>query len=90
MRVWAVLCTLMLLLALVLPKSHGRNPQHSMEIRNPLFPLPLSTDPDIDASWYKGRGIRPVGRFGRRDSRVNRGTGHALGRLCIPITSDDD
>uniref|UniRef100_A0A8C5RLM4 Uncharacterized protein n=1 Tax=Laticauda laticaudata TaxID=8630 RepID=A0A8C5RLM4_LATLA len=22
--------------------------------------------PDIDPSWYTGRGIRPVGRFGRR------------------------
>uniref|UniRef100_A0A8C4K6F9 Uncharacterized protein n=1 Tax=Dromaius novaehollandiae TaxID=8790 RepID=A0A8C4K6F9_DRONO len=30
-------------------------------------PLPSClADPDIDPSWYTGRGIRPVGRFGRR------------------------
>ncbi|KAG9339529.1 hypothetical protein JZ751_023671, partial [Albula glossodonta] len=81
MRVCAVLCTLMLLLSLALPKSHGRYPQRSMEIR---------TDPDIDASWYTGRGIRPVGRFGRRESGMNKGSGYGIRRLCIPITSDDD
>lgn len=32
----------------------------------------LSTDPNIDASWYTGRGIRPVGRFGRRAEKRNR------------------
>ncbi|NXV93846.1 PRRP protein, partial [Calonectris borealis] len=50
-------CLLCLLLAcLTLPVAHGRIHEHSMEIRNP----------DIDPSWYTGRGIRPVGRFGRR------------------------
>uniref|UniRef100_A0A3B4YFM3 Prolactin releasing hormone 2 n=1 Tax=Seriola lalandi dorsalis TaxID=1841481 RepID=A0A3B4YFM3_SERLL len=29
------------------------------------------SDPDIDASWYTGRGIRPVGRFGRKAVRRN-------------------
>uniref|UniRef100_A0A4W6FRZ5 Prolactin releasing hormone n=1 Tax=Lates calcarifer TaxID=8187 RepID=A0A4W6FRZ5_LATCA len=27
--------------------------------------------PDIDASWYTGRGIRPVGRFGRKVAKRN-------------------
>ncbi|KAM6307379.1 prolactin-releasing peptide [Aegotheles albertisi] len=50
-------CLLCLLLAcMTLPAAHGRLREHSMEIRNP----------DIDPSWYTGRGIRPVGRFGRR------------------------
>ncbi|NXK92753.1 PRRP protein, partial [Formicarius rufipectus] len=53
------ICLLCLLLAcLTLPGAHGRVLQRSMEIRNP----------DIDPSWYTGRGIRPVGRFGRRQA----------------------
>uniref|UniRef100_A0A8C3UEZ3 Prolactin releasing hormone n=1 Tax=Catharus ustulatus TaxID=91951 RepID=A0A8C3UEZ3_CATUS len=48
----------LLLLCLTLPATHGRVLQRSMEIRNP----------DIDPSWYTGRGIRPVGRFGRRQA----------------------
>ncbi|NWW77533.1 PRRP protein, partial [Climacteris rufus] len=54
-----VTCLLCLLLScLTLPVTRGRALQHSMEIRNP----------DIDPSWYTGRGIRPVGRFGRRQA----------------------
>ncbi|NXY56020.1 PRRP protein, partial [Callaeas wilsoni] len=57
----AVTCLLwLLLLCLTLPTTHGRVLEHSMEIRNP----------DIDPSWYTGRGIRPVGRFGRRQALV--------------------
>ncbi|NXX86207.1 PRRP protein, partial [Urocolius indicus] len=53
------ICLLCLLLAfLALPIAHGRIRERSMEIRNP----------DIDPSWYTGRGIRPVGRFGRRQA----------------------
>ncbi|MBZ3884251.1 Prolactin-releasing peptide [Sciurus carolinensis] len=46
----------LLLLCLVLRGAASRAPQHSMEIRTP----------DINPAWYRGRGIRPVGRFGRR------------------------
>ncbi|XP_071419088.1 prolactin-releasing peptide [Pithys albifrons albifrons] len=61
-------CLLCLLLAcLTLPGAHGRVLERSMEIRNP----------DIDPSWYTGRGIRPVGRFGRRQA-LGEGT-HPLG-----------
>ncbi|KAJ8350515.1 hypothetical protein SKAU_G00256450 [Synaphobranchus kaupii] len=80
MRVWVFLCTLTLLMYLVLSKSHGRYPQRSMEIRNP----------HIDASWYTGRGIRPVGRFGRQEAGVMRGSGRAFRRLCVPIAAEDD
>ncbi|NXN13240.1 PRRP protein, partial [Indicator maculatus] len=52
-------CLLCLLLAcLTLPITHCRIRERSMEIRNP----------EIDPSWYTGRGIRPVGRFGRRQA----------------------
>ncbi|NXC59948.1 PRRP protein, partial [Aleadryas rufinucha] len=54
-----VTCLLwLLLICLTLPATRGRVLEHSMEIRNP----------DIDPSWYTGRGIRPVGRFGRRQA----------------------
>ncbi|KAM9483944.1 prolactin-releasing peptide [Salvelinus alpinus] len=62
MRVCAVLYALMLLLSRTLSKTHVAYPQRSMEI-----------NPDIYASWYTGRGIRPVGRFGRRtNGRIQR------------------
>ncbi|XP_030919355.1 prolactin-releasing peptide [Geospiza fortis] len=52
-----VACLLwLLLLCLSLPTTCGRVLERSMEIRTP----------DIDPSWYTGRGIRPVGRLGRR------------------------
>ncbi|KAL1770545.1 prolactin-releasing peptide [Sigmodon hispidus] len=53
LRTW-LLC--LLLLALVLLGASSRAHQHSMETRTP----------DINPAWYTGRGIRPVGRFGRR------------------------
>nr|XP_025960465.1 prolactin-releasing peptide [Dromaius novaehollandiae]XP_025960466.1 prolactin-releasing peptide [Dromaius novaehollandiae] len=53
----AAACLVCLLLAcLALRAAEGRLQERSMELRNP----------DIDPSWYTGRGIRPVGRFGRR------------------------
>ncbi|XP_064022957.1 prolactin-releasing peptide [Pogoniulus pusillus] len=70
-------CLLCLMLAcLTLPFTHCRIRQRSMEIRNP----------DIDPSWYTGRGIRPVGRFGRRQAL---GEGPHLGgtgwqQACAP------
>ncbi|NXJ13059.1 PRRP protein, partial [Odontophorus gujanensis] len=51
-----VTCLLCLLLTCMALPAAGRLRERSMEIRNP----------DIDPSWYTGRGIRPVGRFGRR------------------------
>ncbi|XP_032609399.1 prolactin-releasing peptide [Hylobates moloch] len=53
LRAW-LLCLLMLGLALRGAASHTH--RHSMEIRTP----------DINPAWYASRGIRPVGRFGRR------------------------
>ncbi|KAG9473398.1 hypothetical protein GDO78_016526 [Eleutherodactylus coqui] len=46
------------------------------------------TDPDIDPSWYTGRGIRPVGRFGRRGTTwedTQKSMYRPLGQMCIPI-----
>ncbi|XP_027593358.1 prolactin-releasing peptide isoform X1 [Pipra filicauda] len=72
-------CLLCLLLAcLTLPVAYGRILQRSMEIRSKE-----NMNPDIDPSWYTGRGIRPVGRFGRRQA-LGEGT-HPMGgrqRAC--------
>ncbi|XP_042730871.1 prolactin-releasing peptide isoform X2 [Lagopus leucura] len=69
-------CLLCLLLTCMAPPAAGRLRVHSMEIRNP----------DIDPFWYTGRGIRPVGRFGRRralgESPQPRGA--VLNPACIP------
>uniref|UniRef100_A0A3P9C814 Uncharacterized protein n=1 Tax=Maylandia zebra TaxID=106582 RepID=A0A3P9C814_9CICH len=35
----------------------------------PSFFLPFF--PPVNASWYTGRGIRPLGRFGRKAARRN-------------------
>lgn len=32
-----------------------------------FFP-PCNTGPEIDPFWYVGRGVRPIGRFGKRES----------------------
>ncbi|CAB1346764.1 unnamed protein product [Coregonus sp. 'balchen'] len=80
MRVCAVLYALMLLLSQTLSKTHVGYPQRSMEIRNP----------DIDASWYTGRGIRPVGRFGRRTTGRIQRLAIATHRLCVPNMDNED
>ncbi|KAF7462191.1 prolactin-releasing peptide [Marmota monax] len=59
----------LLLLGLVLQVAASRAPQHSMEIRTP----------DINPAWYRGRGIRPVGRFGRRRAALRDWS------TCLPL-----
>ncbi|XP_036243088.1 prolactin-releasing peptide [Molothrus ater] len=74
-----VACLLWLLLVcLSLPATHGSVLERSMEIRSKE-----NTNPDIDPSWYTGRGIRPVGRFGRRRALGGGGrSGGAVQRGC--------
>ncbi|XP_027393813.1 prolactin-releasing peptide [Bos indicus x Bos taurus] len=62
----------LLLLGLALQGAASRAHQHSMEIRTP----------DINPAWYAGRGIRPVGRFGRR--RAAPGDGPRPGPRRVP------
>uniref|UniRef100_A0A6Q2XK53 Uncharacterized protein n=1 Tax=Esox lucius TaxID=8010 RepID=A0A6Q2XK53_ESOLU len=40
--------------------------QHICEIRWMGCYVMHMYEQDIDASWYTGRGVRPVGRFGRQ------------------------
>ncbi|KAM6463454.1 prolactin-releasing peptide [Liasis olivaceus] len=74
-------CLLGLLLAFI-PGTKCRILERFMEIRNP----------DIDPSWYTGRGIRPVGRFGRRravgESVQKSGYKHL--QACFPIEESSE
>ncbi|XP_030343630.1 prolactin-releasing peptide isoform X2 [Strigops habroptila] len=76
MKLWAACLLCLLLACLTLPGACSRRRERSMEIRNP----------DIDPSWYTGRGIRPVGRFGRRQA-LDEGThpgGAGQRQACAP------
>ncbi|XP_031409951.1 prolactin-releasing peptide isoform X1 [Meleagris gallopavo] len=88
-------CLLCLLLTCMALPAAGRLRERSMEIRSKesrskgtprTLPGP-PIDPDIDPFWYTGRGIRPVGRFGRRralgESAQPRGA--VLHPACIPL-----
>ncbi|XP_044856774.1 prolactin-releasing peptide-like [Mauremys mutica] len=72
----------LLLTCLALPKAECRLHERSMEIRNP----------DIDPSWYTGRGIRPVGRFGRRRAVVesSRKSGYGHRQACFPLEESSE
>ncbi|XP_060684127.1 melanophilin-like [Hemiscyllium ocellatum] len=51
-----------------------------------------SKNADIDSSWYTGRGIRPVGRFGRRGLTLENIRKYEFGtrRVCIPIEESEE
>ncbi|CAK7321776.1 Prolactin-releasing peptide [Vulpes lagopus] len=67
----------LLLLGLTLLGAAPQGHPHSMEIRTP----------DIDPAWYTGRGIRPVGRFGRRRAALGDAVKPSLWRQppCLPL-----
>uniref|UniRef100_A0A8C7E2T9 Prolactin releasing hormone n=1 Tax=Naja naja TaxID=35670 RepID=A0A8C7E2T9_NAJNA len=49
-------------------------------------------DPDIDPSWYTGRGIRPVGRFGRRRAAAEnvQKSGNRHLHACFPVEESNE
>ncbi|XP_038644405.1 prolactin-releasing peptide [Scyliorhinus canicula] len=80
MKLLAVCCVFCLLVCIADAGSQVQG--SSVEIRNA----------DIDSSWYTGRGIRPVGRFGRRGLTLENIRKYELGtrRVCIPIQESED
>nr|XP_005997462.1 PREDICTED: prolactin-releasing peptide [Latimeria chalumnae] len=72
----------LLLVCLTFPDAESRIYERSMEIRNP----------DIDPSWYTGRGIRPVGRFGKRGAILEnfRKADFRARRVCIPVEESSE
>ncbi|XP_043819603.1 prolactin-releasing peptide [Dromiciops gliroides] len=76
-------CLMYLLLTwLAPPTAECRLHDRSMEIRNP----------DIDPSWYTGRGIRPVGRFGRRRATVEgyQRSAYRQHQSCFPVEESNE
>uniref|UniRef100_A0A8B9J3M1 Prolactin releasing hormone n=1 Tax=Astyanax mexicanus TaxID=7994 RepID=A0A8B9J3M1_ASTMX len=54
-----------------------------------LLKLLTFSDRKIDALWYKGRGIRPVGRFGRRIVKTTRGVYYGQQSICSSCRDPD-
>ncbi|XP_009077612.1 PREDICTED: prolactin-releasing peptide [Acanthisitta chloris] len=54
---------LVLLVSLSFASGQSRPLKHQIDNRSP----------EIDPFWYVGRGVRPIGRFGKRQLRSSRG-----------------
>ncbi|KAF1372929.1 hypothetical protein PFLUV_G00255060 [Perca fluviatilis] len=57
---------LALLLLLSSSTAHSTTVEHDFHIVHNVD----NRSPEIDPFWYVGRGVRPIGRFGKRDSSV--------------------
>ncbi|KAG9271001.1 prolactin-releasing peptide isoform X1 [Astyanax mexicanus] len=79
-----MLLSFLLLFSLVQPKLLT-NLQRSSEIRGTVS----KHNRKIDALWYKGRGIRPVGRFGRRIVKTTRGVYYGQQSICSSCRDPD-
>ncbi|NXC16312.1 PRRP protein, partial [Corythaeola cristata] len=55
---------LVLLVSLSFASGQSRPFKHQIDNRSP----------EIDPFWYVGRGVRPIGRFGKRQLRSSRGS----------------
>ncbi|XP_037135767.1 prolactin releasing hormone 2 [Syngnathus acus] len=49
-----------------LSSAHSTTVEHDFHIVHNMD----NRSPEIDPFWYVGRGVRPIGRFGKRHSRV--------------------
>nr|XP_040023403.1 prolactin releasing hormone 2 [Gasterosteus aculeatus aculeatus]XP_040023404.1 prolactin releasing hormone 2 [Gasterosteus aculeatus aculeatus] len=61
---------LLLLLSSSLSRAHSTTMEHDFHIAHNVD----NRSPEIDPFWYVGRGVRPIGRFGKRH-----GPGEAVG-----------
>ncbi|XP_073343882.1 prolactin releasing hormone 2 [Pagrus major] len=57
---------LLLLLSCSLSSAHSTTVEHDFHIVHNVD----NRSPEIDPFWYVGRGVRPIGRFGKRHSSV--------------------
>ncbi|AWP20757.1 putative prolactin-releasing peptide-like [Scophthalmus maximus] len=55
---------LLLLLSSSLSSAHSTRVEHDFHIVHNVD----NRSPEIDPFWYVGRGVRPIGRFGKRHS----------------------
>ncbi|XP_023653061.2 prolactin releasing hormone 2 [Paramormyrops kingsleyae] len=63
LRVTAVYTALLLLSASMI-SAHSTTLKHDLHIGHSVD----NRSPEIDPFWYVGRGVRPIGRFGKRQS----------------------
>ncbi|NXF81431.1 PRRP protein, partial [Sclerurus mexicanus] len=61
---------LVLLVSLTFASGQSRPFKHQIDNRSP----------EIDPFWYVGRGVRPIGRFGKRQLRSSRGSPRSMSR----------
>ncbi|XP_026219476.1 prolactin releasing hormone 2 [Anabas testudineus] len=57
---------LLLLLSCSFSSAHSTTVEHDFHIVHNVD----NRSPEIDPFWYVGRGVRPIGRFGKRQSTV--------------------
>ncbi|CAB1340686.1 unnamed protein product, partial [Coregonus sp. 'balchen'] len=57
--------TVLLLLSTTVTCVHSTTVEHDFHIVHNVD----NRSPEIDPLWYVGRGVRPIGRFGKRQSR---------------------
>ncbi|KAM9331851.1 prolactin releasing hormone 2 [Pholidichthys leucotaenia] len=57
---------LLLLLSSSFSRAHSTTVEHDFHIVHNVD----NRSPEIDPFWYVGRGVRPIGRFGKRQSGV--------------------
>ncbi|XP_040922047.1 prolactin releasing hormone 2 [Toxotes jaculatrix] len=57
---------LLLLLSFSFSSAHSTTVEHDFHIVHNVD----NRSPEIDPFWYVGRGVRPIGRFGKRHSGV--------------------
>uniref|UniRef100_A0A1A7YPN7 Prolactin releasing hormone 2 n=1 Tax=Iconisemion striatum TaxID=60296 RepID=A0A1A7YPN7_9TELE len=58
---------LLLLLSCSFSRAHSTTVEHDFHIVHNVD----NRSPEIDPFWYVGRGVRPIGRFGKRHSSVD-------------------
>uniref|UniRef100_A0A671KDA1 Prolactin releasing hormone 2 n=2 Tax=Sinocyclocheilus TaxID=75365 RepID=A0A671KDA1_9TELE len=63
-RLGTVAFLLLLILSATETSAHGTTVEHDLHIVHNVD----NRSPEIDPFWYVGRGVRPIGRFGKRQS----------------------
>ncbi|CAJ1082316.1 prolactin releasing hormone 2 [Xyrichtys novacula] len=81
---------LLLLLSTSLSSAHSTTVEHDFHIVHNVD----NRSPEIDPFWYVGRGVRPIGRFGKRHSGVSSGglqpVVRTLGLLLNSLRNKED
>ncbi|XP_077480196.1 prolactin releasing hormone 2 [Stigmatopora argus] len=57
---------ILLLTSCSLSSAHSTTVEHDFHIMHNVD----NRSPEIDPFWYVGRGVRPIGRFGKRQNRI--------------------